>query len=129
MRPNSLPPRRRLDAVLAAGEGRLQAEEEDHLRQRQRDHGQVDALAADRQRTGDPAQRRRAQRGQRNGQLGRQPPHLGRVRRDVAGAAQEHGVAEGQQAAEAQQQVEGAGEQHAKHITFIMNTGYTPASS
>ncbi len=39
--------RHRLDAVLAAGELRPQREEIHHLRQRQRDHGEVDALAAD----------------------------------------------------------------------------------
>ena len=39
--------RHALDAVLAMGERRLQAEEIQHLRQRQRDHGEIDALAAD----------------------------------------------------------------------------------
>ena len=51
--------RHRLDAVLAAGELRLQREEEHHLRQRQRDHGEIDALAADRERAGDDAEHRR----------------------------------------------------------------------
>ena len=36
-----------LDSVLAAGERRLQIEEEHHLRQRQRDHREIDPLAAD----------------------------------------------------------------------------------
>jgi len=44
-------------------------------------------------------------------ELRRRAPHLGRVRRDIAGAAEEHRVPERQQAAEADQQVEGAGEQ------------------
>jgi hypothetical protein len=35
-----------LQAVFTTGEGRLQADEEQHLRQRQRDHRGVDALAA-----------------------------------------------------------------------------------
>jgi hypothetical protein len=59
--------RHRLDAVLAAGEGRLQREEEDHLREGQRDHGEVDALPADRERAEDePSTRaRRCRRGWR----------------------------------------------------------------
>src|SRR5690606_2659793 len=36
--------RHALDAVLASGERRLHAEEEEHLRQRQRDHREIDAL-------------------------------------------------------------------------------------
>ena len=58
IRPNSYAARHRLDAVLAAGEFRLQREEEHHLRQRQRDHGEVDALPADRERAGDEAEHR-----------------------------------------------------------------------
>src|SRR3546814_5130768 len=49
--------RHRLDAVLAAGERRLQREKVDHLREGERDHGEIDALAADRQRADDQAQR------------------------------------------------------------------------
>ena len=51
--------RHALQAVLAAGERRLQADEEHHLRQRQRDHGEVDALAADGDQPEDQAQQRR----------------------------------------------------------------------
>jgi hypothetical protein len=40
--------RHALQAVFAAGERRLQADEVHHLRHRQRDHREVDALAADR---------------------------------------------------------------------------------
>ena len=54
--------RHRLDAVLAVRERRLQVEEEDHLRERERDHREVDALAADRERAGDDAEQRGAQR-------------------------------------------------------------------
>jgi hypothetical protein len=39
--------RHALQAVLAAGERCLQADEVHHLRHRQRDHGEVDALAPD----------------------------------------------------------------------------------
>ena len=51
-------PRHVLQAVLAAGERRLQAEEINHLRQGQRDHREIDALPADRDRSRDQAQRR-----------------------------------------------------------------------
>ncbi len=49
--------RNALKAVLAAREGQLQGEEVDDLRQREGDHGEVDALTADRQRADDIAQR------------------------------------------------------------------------
>ena len=49
--------RHRLDAVFAAGELRLQREEEHHLRERERDHREIDALAADRERAGHDAER------------------------------------------------------------------------
>ena len=109
--------RHRLDAVLAAGERRLQAEEVHHLRQRQRDHREVDALAADRQQPGDDAQQRRGRRAQQDRELRRQAPDLRGVRADVAGHAEEHRMAERQQADEADQQVERAGEQReAQHL-------------
>ena len=110
-KPNSLPARHRLDAVLAAGERRLQVEEEDHLRERQRDHREVDALAADREQPGDDAEQRGRRGAEQDRELGRKAPDLGRVGRDVAGRAEEHRVAEREQPAEAEQQVEGAGEQ------------------
>ena len=50
-----------------------------------------------------------------DGELRRQAPHLGRVRRGVAGHAEEHRVAEGQQPDVAEQQVEGAREQREAH--------------
>ena len=62
-----------LDAVLAAGERRLQAEEIHHLRQRQRDHREVDAGAADRQPAERRAQRGAGQPAQQDAELGRQP--------------------------------------------------------
>ena len=102
--------RHRLDAVLAAGERRLQGEEEDHLREGQRDHGEVDALAANRRQPGDQAKRRRRRGAGEDRQLRREAPHLGGVRADVARRAEKHGVPEGQQADETEQQVEGAGE-------------------
>ena len=44
------------------GERRLQVEEIQHLRQRQRDHGEIDALAADRDEAGDDAEHGRPRR-------------------------------------------------------------------
>ena len=100
-----------LQAVLAAGERRLHAEEVDHLGEGERDHGEVDALAADRQRSRHQAQRRRAQHAGQQAELGRQVEGLHDIAVEVARHAEEHGVAEAHQAGIAQQQVEGAGEQ------------------
>ena len=47
-----------LDAVLALGELGLEAEEEEHLGQRQGDHGEIDALAANGDETHDEAKER-----------------------------------------------------------------------
>src|SRR5438105_10851697 len=46
-----LSPRHRLNTVFAVSERRLQTEEVHHLREREGDHGEVDALATDRQQT------------------------------------------------------------------------------
>ena len=88
--PEELPARHRLDAVLAAGERRLQAEEEDHLRERQRDHREVDALAADGEQPREHAEHGGRGRPGEDRELRRQAPDLRRVGRDVAGHAQEH---------------------------------------
>ena len=81
--------RHRLDAVLAAGEARrLQREEEHHLREGQRHHREVDALPADRERAEDEAEQRRRRRCRQDRELGRQPPDLGGVGRDVARRAE-----------------------------------------
>ena len=73
--------RHRLDAVLAAGELRLQREEEHHLRQRERDHREIDALPADRQRACDDAERAGRQRAGEDRKLRREAPDLGGMRR------------------------------------------------
>ena len=101
-----------LDAVLAAGERRLQAEEIDHLRQRQRDHGEVDAGPADRQVAEEQPQHRAGQR--RRAMIathGVDVPELHGPGGDVAAHAEERRVAERQQPDIADHQVEGAGEQ------------------
>ena len=109
-RPEQRAARHALQAVLAAGEGRLEAHEIHQLPERQRDHREVDPLAADRKSADDDAQecrdrhtahdrRRRAE-----GVRGDEP------RSDVCGGAKERGMAKGEHAAEAEQQVVGAGE-------------------
>src|SRR5260370_36568648 len=47
--------RNALDAVFAMGERRLQIDEVEELRQRQRNHREIDALATDRDDAGDDA--------------------------------------------------------------------------
>jgi hypothetical protein len=109
--PNRLAAQHALQAVLAAGEGRLQAEEVHHLRQRQGDHGEVDALPADGDQPEHQPEQRRADDAGQDAQLRRPALRLDEPARDVAGEAEERGMAEGQQAGEPEQQVEGAGEQ------------------
>src|SRR3546814_6940090 len=78
-----------LDAVLAVGERSLQAEEKEHLRQRQGDHRRVDTLPADRQEADDQPEKRRAGNADENAQLRRQPPFLHRVGGEIRRAAEE----------------------------------------
>jgi len=100
-----------LHAVFAAREGHPQPDEIHHLRERQRDHRKVDALAANRQNADQqPQQRREGGAGQKP-ELGREAQGLHRIAGDVAGAAQKSGMAERQQTGVADQQVEGAGKQ------------------
>ena len=100
-----------LQAPFTGGEDGLQGDEEHHLRQRQGDHGEVDALAADGdQAEHQPEQRPRDQAGQQ-AELRRPALDLDDIAGDVRGEAEERRMAEGQQAREAEQQVEGAGEQ------------------
>src|SRR5262249_54390416 len=100
-----------LDAVLAAGERGAQAEEVEHLRQREGDHREVDPLAPDRQRADDQAERGRGDRRAEDGELRVPAPALRRVRREVAGGAEVEGVAEGEQAGVPEQEIERAGEE------------------
>src|SRR5260370_39308568 len=89
-----MPARDRLDAVLAAGEPRLQCNEIDHLRQRQGDHREIDALAADRQ----PPETR-SEEGRHGGagedpELRRKTPYLDGMSGDVGGPAEKGRMAE-----------------------------------
>src|SRR5215831_13856080 len=107
--------RHTLNAVFAAGKFRLQRKEIHHLRKRQRDHREINALTADRQRAGDkPANRGRCCAGQ-DRKLGRETPHLGGVRRHIAGPAEIERMAKRQQADIPDQKIEGAGKQGKAH--------------
>jgi hypothetical protein len=87
--------RHALQAVLATGEGRLQEQEEHHLRQRQGHHGEVDALAADGEAADHPAQPRRG-RCRPAAKQCRQFPYFQGVARDIGRRAEKHRMAEGQ---------------------------------
>jgi hypothetical protein len=100
-----------LQAVLAAGERHLHAKEVDHLREGERDHGEVDALAADCQRARHQADQGGARDAGQEAHFRRHRPDLHHMTEEVTRHAEEHGVAEAHQAGVAQQQVEGAGEQ------------------
>src|SRR5258705_5032623 len=110
-RPEERSARDRLDAVLAAREDRLQAEKIGHLRERQRDVREVDALAPDRQRADDDAERGRGGGPEDDRQLRRKSPDLRGVRRPVTGRAEKDGVAEGEEPDVPDEEVEGACEQ------------------
>ena len=92
-------------------ERRFETEEIDHLRQRQGDHREIDALAADGQRPRDHAEQRRTSGAGEDRQRGIEAPDLGGVRADVARQAQEHRMAERQQPDIADEEIEGAGEE------------------
>jgi hypothetical protein len=100
-----------LDAVLTVRELRLQREEEHHLRECEGDVREVDAAAADRERAdGQPEQGRHPDAEEDRG-LGRPAPYLRRMRRRVAGTAEERGVPEREQPHVPDQEVERAREE------------------
>ena len=106
-----------LDAVLAAGELRAQAVEVEHLRQRERDHREVDALAADGDDANPQAQRSTHPHREEDRELGWPSPGQRRVRARVAGSAEEEGMAKGKEPHVSDQEVEGAGEEReAEHL-------------
>src|SRR6187551_3064940 len=85
--PEQIALRNTLDAVFAMGERRLQVDEEKQLRQRQRDHREIDALPADRDEAGDDGKRRGAGDTDQDSKLGRHAPDLERMRRAIARGA------------------------------------------
>ena len=66
------------------GERRLQIDEIQKLRQRERDHREIDALAANSDDTGDDAKPGGASGADQNSKLRREAPDLQRMRGDVA---------------------------------------------
>ena len=113
--PRSISPNRRprgIDWMPSSPwvKGAWKAEEIEHLRQGQRDHGEVDALPAD----GDGPMtrpRRAAPRTPSGCRPRATSPRPDRVAGEVGGAAEEGGMAKGEQPRIAQKQVEGRGEQ------------------
>src|SRR5690606_14011911 len=103
--------RKTLNTVFAIGERRLQAEEVEHLRHGQRDHGKIDALAADSDHADDDTEEEGCSNAGKNGQFGCELPDFHGVRRDIGSAAEERGMPEGKQARVAEQQIEGRREQ------------------
>ena len=82
MMPNSLP---RGTAWMPSSPPvnlRLQREEIHHLRQRQRDHGEIDALPADGERPDDHAEHGAGRGAGQDRELGREAPDLGGVGAD-----------------------------------------------
>src|SRR3979411_868550 len=109
--PEQMSLRNALNAVFAMGERRLQIDEIQQLRQRERDHGEIDALAANSDDAGDHPKPSGASGANQNSKLRRKAPDLQRMRGDVARRPQKHRMTERQQSAVTDQQVEGAGQQ------------------
>src|SRR5262249_46343718 len=93
-----LPPRHRLDSVLAAGKRSAKAEEVNHLGERQGDHREVDALAADCEGSNDGAENRRNRGASKDRHFRRKSEDLRGMSGGVRGAAKEHRVAKREQA-------------------------------
>jgi hypothetical protein len=109
--------RHTLQSVFAMGEGGLQAEEEEHLRQCQRNHRRIDALTANGEITDDEAKGGCGENAEYEAEFRRNAPDFHRMGRDIGRAAEEGCMAEGQNAGIAQQKVEGRGEQRkAQHL-------------
>ena len=103
--------RHTLQSILTTCELRLQGDEENHLCECQRDHGEVDALAPDGQHTKHPAQPGTGQSAHQQAQFRREAPHLHHMPGHVGRAAEESRVAKRQQPGVTQQQVECRSEQ------------------
>ena len=100
-----------LDAVLAVGERRLQSGEVDQLGERQGDHGEIDAMAADRYDAEGKTEDACADCSGQDRKLERKAPHLRRMSRDVSRTAKKSGVTERQQPGRSHRKLVGAGEQ------------------
>src|SRR5258708_18433026 len=71
----------------------------------------MDALRADGGPAEHQAERAGGRRAGEEGEFGRQAPHLGAMRRDIGGGAEEGGMAEGEEPDIADEEIEGAGEE------------------
>ena len=100
-----------LNAVLATGERRFDREEIHHLRQRQRDHREIDALAADGEGAGDEPEPGSECGADQNGEFRRQVPRFGCVGAHIGGPSEIQCVTKRQQACIADQKIERAGKQ------------------
>ncbi len=107
--------RHRLQTVFTPSERCLQCDEKQHLRKRQRDHRGVDARSPDGKESHDQTQKRTAQRAQQQAQFRRQPPHLDDMARHVGGTTEKRGMAKGQHAGVAEQQIEGRSKEREAH--------------
>ncbi len=106
-----------LQSVFAMGEGGLQAEEEEHLRQCQRNHRRIDALTANGEITDDEAKGGCGENAEYETEFRRDAPDFHRMGCDIGSAAEEGRMAEGQNAGIAQEKIEGGGEQRkAQHL-------------
>ena len=115
MKPSALPLRHRLDAILAVGERRLDADEKHHLGKSDGDHREVNASAANGERSGDESEGGGGGDADRDRRNGFQAPHFGGVGADVAGEAEKHRVPKRQKVRVADQEIERAREQRETH--------------
>src|SRR5262249_46463488 len=101
--PEQLSAWHRLDTILAVRERRLDGEEVHHLRQRERDHGKVDALPTDREGAHDRAEAGGGGGSRQDCELLREAPYLGRMRAYIARPAEDQCVSERKQTAVTEQ--------------------------
>ena len=103
--------RHALQSVLTTCKRHLHPHKVQHLRQRQSNHGKVNACAAYGEAAEEITQQARKRGTREDAQLRRQPPYFHRVPCGITCGAQKRCVAKRQQTGVAQQQVEGAGKQ------------------
>ena len=104
-----------LQTIFTTGERRLQTDEEQHLRQGQGDHREVDTLTPNGKPAEDQPQQGTTKGAQQQADFRGQPPDFHRVTSHVRGATEEGRVAEREKPGVAQQQVECTGKQGEAH--------------
>ncbi len=103
--------RHALQAVLSMSERRLQAEEIEHLRQGECDHGEIDALSANGEKADDKAEESGTGHADDQTNFRCDTPFLHGIGGEIGGAAKECRMAEGKQPGITDQQIEGAGKE------------------